>query len=430
MTRQAQGIPGARNAKSEAETMTRRVQLGRMILLCLGLALPLPAMAQSPFSPIITVNDDAITGYELEQRIMLLTFFNTPGDLPVLAREALVDDRLRQQELERFGVVLTPESEAAAMEEFAARGNMTAEQMITVLTQNGIDEQTLRDFVLVGVTWRDYIRQRYLDRVTVTDQEINDALALNRTQSTAIEVLLNEIIIAAPADRPDVVERARAAATAISQYTTTAEFEAAAREVSAVPSKEQGGRLEWTEITRYPPQLQQLLLRLEPGQVTPPIEIENGIAMLQMRDLREAGFNRASPATIDYAVYQIAGGRTPAALATAQAVANRVDDCGDLYTVARGQPPEVLARNLTAPDQIPQGIATELAKLDPGETSWNLTSSDGSTLLFLMMCARNQPLPEDTDLEALRRQLIGEKLGQYAEVLVSDLRANALIIGE
>ncbi len=410
--------------------MTSRVHLGRMILLCLGLSLPMAATAQNLFSPIITVNDEVITAYELEQRIMLLTFFNSPGDLPVLARKALIEDRLRRQELARMGVRLTPESEASALEDFAQRGNLTTEQLITVLTQNGIDEETLRDFVLTGVTWRDYIRSIYLARVTVTDQEINDALALSQTQSSSIQVLLNEIIIAAPANRPDIVEQARQAATDISEFTTTAEFESAAREVSAVPSKDQGGRLDWTDITRYPPELGKLLMTLEPGQVTPPIEIQNGIALLQMRGVREGGFSRATPATIDYAIYHIPGGRTPAALATAQEVANRVDDCGDLYTVARGQPPEMLDRIDQAPGEIPQGIALELAKLDPGEASWNLTSANGDTLLFLMMCARNQPLPPETDIEALRRQLVGEKLGQYAEVLLQQLRANALIIGE
>jgi peptidyl-prolyl cis-trans isomerase SurA len=410
--------------------MTRRVQLGRMILLCLGLLLPIAATAQSPFSPEITVNDDVITGYELEQRIMLLTFFNSPGDLPVLARKALVEDRLRRQELDRVGVSLTLESEVSAIEDFAQRGNLTTEQLVTVLTQNGIDEETLRDFVLTGVAWRDYVRSLYLDRVTVTDQEINDALALSQTQSSSIQVLLNEIIIAAPANQPAVVDQAKQAATEISQFTTTAAFEAAAREVSAVPSKEQGGRLDWTEITRYPPVLGQLLLTLEPGQVTPPIEIDNGIALLQMRGVREGGFTRATPASIDYAIYHIPGGRTPVALAIAQEVANSVDDCGDLYAIARGQPPEMLDRIEQSPSEIPPGIALEIAKLDPGETSWTLTSTNGDMLLFLMVCSRNQPLPAETDIDALRRQLVGEKLGQYAEVLLQQLRANALIIGE
>jgi hypothetical protein len=59
---------------------TRFWQCARKIgvALCLGLPAALPA--QSPFSAVITVNDAAITGFELEQRIMLLTFFNTPGD--------------------------------------------------------------------------------------------------------------------------------------------------------------------------------------------------------------------------------------------------------------------------------------------------------------------------------------------------------------
>ena len=60
-----------------------------------------PAVAQDLFSPVIVVNDRAVTGFELDQRQRLLQLFGTPGDLSREARTQLVEDRLKQQELDR-----------------------------------------------------------------------------------------------------------------------------------------------------------------------------------------------------------------------------------------------------------------------------------------------------------------------------------------
>ncbi len=403
---------------------------GRGLLGALALALWLPALAaaQGLFSPVITVNDRAITGFEIDQRVRILQFFRTPGDVEQQAIDGLIEDRLREQELARIGLVLTEEGYAQALEEFAARANLTGEQFLTLLAQNGIDETTLRDFLEIGTAWRDYVRQLYGNRIEISESEIDAALARRATEEAGLDVLLNEIIIPAP---PDRIEEARALAFELSQLTSTAEFEAAAREVSAVPSREQGGRLEWAPVTNYPPPLQTVILGLEPGQVTQPIEIENGIALLQMRAVRERGFIASTPAALDYALLRIPGGRSAPALEAAGTLSQTIDTCNDLFEWMRatGTPQDRLFRDRVTPGDIPQSIALELAKLDANEMSWNLTD-EGGNLLFLMLCQREGALPDGATREDIRRQLQAQKLQGYAEALLADLRAQATIVGE
>jgi peptidyl-prolyl cis-trans isomerase SurA len=400
--------------------------------LAVGLALAATlgqgAAAQGLFSPVISVNERAITAWEIDQRARILQFFRTPGDVEQQARDGLIEDRLRQQELARVGLVLTEEGYANALEEFASRANLTGQQLIDVLAQNGIDESTLRDFLTVGTTWRDYIRQLYGSRIRVSEAEIDAALARRATEEAGLEVLLNEIIIPAPPDRIDEV---RAIAFEISNLTTTAEFEAAAREVSAVASREEGGRLDWAPVTNYPAPLQAVLLGLSPGHVTPPIELENAIALLQLRAVRERGFIQATPAALDYAAFRIPGGRSPAALTEAATLAANLDTCNDLYewVRTRGIAQERLFRDRVAPGAIPQDIALELAKLDANEMSWNLTDNAGN-LVFLMLCQREGALPDGVTREDVSRQLQAQKLQGYAEALLADLRAQATIVGE
>ena len=382
------------------------------------------ATAQGQLTPVITVNDQVITQYELTQRIRLLELFGTQGDLDEAARTALIEDRLKQQEMARFGVSASEEALRQELEAFAGRADMNLAQFTQVLAQDGIDISTLRDFVEVGVLWRDFIRGRFGREINVTDADIERAIAQRGTAPSQLEVLLSEIIIAAP---PDRAERARTAADQIARMRSFAEFEAAARQVSALPSREDGGRLDWLPIENYPPQLQSLILDLETGEVTEPIEIPNGIALFQLRGKREVMRAAQAPQSIDYAAYYIPGGKTEAGLRQAARVRDQVDICDDLYGVARNQPAEVLDRRSAAPAAIPSDVALELARLDPGEASYNLTRDNGETLIFLMLCARENAGAGATDPGAVRNQIRGQRLATFADALLEDLRASAII---
>ena len=399
-------------------TATRR--WASLAVVALAVAGPLPALAQGLFSPVILVNEDAITGFEIDQRARMLEVFRTPGDLDALAREQLIEERLKLAELERVGLQITDESLRAAMEEFAQRANLGLDDFLVVLGQNGVEEETLRDFVLAGTAWRDYIRQRFGSRAEITEAEIDAALGAAAGGGSEIEVLLNEIIIPAP---PPEADRVLAVAREISTYTTTGAFEAAARQYSALPSKAQGGRLDWLPITNYPAPIRALLLALAPGEVTAPIPITNGVALFQMRDVREVAAPPATPVSIDYAVYYAADA------AEAGAVVARVDTCDDLYGIAQGLPPERLVRADQAVEAIPQDIALLLARLDTDEIS--VAPAGGTGLVaVVMLCGRTFSVPEGVDRETVENQLRSQRLAGYADALLADLRAAAVIVGE
>ena len=380
--------------------------------------------AQDLFSPVIVVNGDAITGFELDQRIRLLEVFQARGDLAQDARTQLVEDRLKAAILARDGLSITDQALTTALQEFAGRADLTLDQMVTLLDQNGVASESLRDYVRAGVTWRDYVRLRFSDRVDISQSDIDRAVAQTGTQAGGIEVLLNEIIIAAP---PPRAAEAAAAATRISRMTTTAAFEAAAREFSALPSREVGGRLGWLPIGNYPVGLRPLLLALAPGEVTAPIPIEGGIALFQMRDVREVPVAAAPPVRISYMIYAVAGG--PEA---ARAVAARLDACDDLYGAAFGQPPEVLQVLDQAPEDIAPDIALTLARLDPDEAATGLSRDGGATGLVVMLCSRTAAAAseEPVDRDAVAARLRSQQLAGYAEVLLAEQRANAVIVGE
>ncbi|MEJ6508069.1 MAG: peptidylprolyl isomerase [Octadecabacter sp.] len=387
------------------------------------MALMSPTFAVAQFAPVIVINDAVVSEFEIDQREAMLRVFRTPGDLQQVARDQLIEDRLKLEALNAAGLRITPEGLRGAMGEFSARENMDVDQFIAVLGQAGVAEETFRDFVRVNVSWRDYIRSRFGDRAQVSEAELDQALGQS-SGSAGIEVLLNEIIIAAP---PPRAASALATAQRIAQLTSTSAFEAEARRVSALPSRTRGGRLDWLPITNYPAGLRGLLLDLAPGQVTAPIPITNGVALYQMRGQREVNQVAPEPAAIEYAAFYIAGGLTDRALREAQSIDNRVDTCDDLYGVAQGLPEDRLQRDVLPPADIPTDVAMILATLDTGETNYSLTQANGETLVFLMMCGRTPVLGEGVDRETVRNQLRSQRLVNYADALLADLRAAATI---
>ncbi|MFV1492565.1 peptidylprolyl isomerase [Phaeobacter sp. JH18-32] len=387
---------------------------------------PAPAaLAQGLFAPAVTVNDAVVTNYELQQRARFLTLLRDPGDPLEKAREDLIEDRLKLDVLAQAGIEPTEEEIVAGMTELAGRANLSLQEFLNVLGQNGVAPETLRDFTRVGIAWREYVAARYLAQARPSEEEIDRAMGL--AGSGGVEVLLSELIMPINAQNAAQVEDI---AQQVSRITTTSAFSQAAQQYSATATRQSGGRLPWMPLTNLPPQLQQVVLALRPGEVTAPLPLDGAVALFQLRDLRETSGAAPSYAAIEYAAYYLPGGRTPEALAAGTKVVNAVDSCDDLYGVAKGQDPSVLDRETLAPGEIPQDIAIELAKLDPNETSLALTRNNGQTLMLLMLCGRTAEVNAEASRESVGNALTQQRLGAFADSLLEQLKADARISGE
>ncbi len=382
------------------------------------------ALAQNVFAPVARVNEALITEFEVQQRVRFLQVLNAPGATPSAALEALIEDRLRLQAARGVGLELSEEGLEEGLSEFAGRANLSTEEFITALEGAGIARETFRDFVAAQLTWRDLIRARFGNRIQITEADIDRAIDAASNSGSGIRVLLSELIMPAP---PNQIEQVRARAAEIAQSQTEEEFSAYARRFSATGSRQAGGRLNWVELTSLPPTLRPLILGLAPGEVTTPLNIPNAIALFQLRDIEETGSPQREYAAIEYAAYYIDGGRSQASLTRANNIKNTVDVCDDLYGVAKGQPEQVLERGSLAPEEIPQDIAIELAKLDPGEISTNIVRADGNTLVLLMLCGRTPKQEDEISRESVRVELQQQRFGGFARAYLEDIRSDSVI---
>lgn len=419
----------------------------------------LPAFAQgNRFAPAIIVNGSAVTGYELEQRLRFLKVLGAAGDIETEAREGLIEDRLRVEAAKAAGIRITDQQIAAGMEEFAARGNLSTDQFLQIIAQAGVAPETFRDFVRAGIAWRETVRARFGSKVAISPADIERSTSVAARRGDGPRVLISEILI--PVTPGTRTEKALLAEELAGKIRSEADFARAARSHSAAPSRLQGGQIAAIPLTNLPPQLRQIAVQMQPGQVSPPVPIPGAIALIRLRGATQGGDIRPGDISVDYAQLLIPGGQSAEALAEAARIRGDVDTCDDLYRVAKGLPADQLTRETRMESALPADLAREIATLDDNEVSTGLTR--GNALVFLMLCRRSAtqsadaatleaaakaqtapavsetgeaPPPINPDLTFakgpalpdMRNELINQRIGQIAEAYLQDLKANAVI---
>jgi peptidyl-prolyl cis-trans isomerase SurA len=399
------------------------MRLTFLIAACIGpLLMAGSALAvDGPFAPRVIVNGSVVTNFEVEQRAMFLQVINSPGDLEQTAVRGLIDDRLRFQAGVTNGVEVTEEDIKAGLEEFAGRANLTVEEFQKGLAENGIEPETFRDFVQASLVWREVVRARFIPRVFVSDGDVKRALAVTNQRGNVRVALAELIIPAPPGQEADALAQAEELRASIR---TNEDFSAAAAQFSAAPSAAEGGVVGWLELGNLPPPIRMLILPLGPGGVTQPIAIPNAVAIFQLRGLEDSGTPPTEAVEMDYIQVLLPDDGQGAAEA-ARLRAN-ADQCDDLFGLTRGLPEDRLVRTKLPVGEVPRDLGLELAKLDPGESSFALRR--GAARIFLMLCSRNVAITENPPTpQAIRDQLVNQRLAALAESYLNQLRAAAII---
>ena len=387
-------------------------------MLLLPLALVGQAEAQNRFSPVIQVGDSLITEYELSQRTRFLALLRAPGDPRNLAREQLISEAIQLRVATENEQLPTEEQLRAGLEEFAGRANLTAEEFVTALGQEGVSAETFRDFINVGLAWRNHIQARFRGEARdITDEQVNRTLARTGTEG-GLRVLVSEVLL--PATSPETTRASRERAVEIASLQTEEDFATAARLNSVAASSGRGGELNWVALDTLPEEVRTAIASLSPGQISRPIELENAIGIFLLRDAERVPEGSPETLTIDYGLLTVPAGRTAAA-----AVLALVDTCDDLYGVAAGDSSLQLDRVNAPVRNLDSDIRAAIAGLDVNEATTSVVRDGQATVL--MLCNRQLALESTVDFQLVGSRLLNQKLGLIASDYLADLRAGTYV---
>ena len=394
--------------------ITLRIGLAALVLIG---SLNSAALAQGLFDPVISVNRAAITAYELEQRERFLEILQRSSGMAQRARDSLIEDRLKMAAADRASIKLSATQVTKAMEDFAGNANLGLDQLLASLAQSGVDAQTYRDFIKVGVTWRELVRARFAARSAPSEAEIDRALASAGAQG-GVKVLLTEIIL--PAGSAEELNRARQTAERLGRITSTADFSEQARRLSVAQSRVNGGRLEWANLSDLPDGLRPIISGLRPGQITKPLEVTNAIVLFQLRDVAETTAQSPEVAAIEYA-------RLSGPAEAVQTAVQMADTCDDFYGAVKADPSLSFKIHSESPDQISQALSLRLMGLDKDEFD-AVPTSEGDQAEIVMLCARVYAALEDVSRGQVADNLRSARISSLADGFLAELRASADIV--
>lgn len=380
------------------------------------IAAPIPAPAQAPFEPVAYVNNLVVTNFELQQRQALLQALRTPAVTRDGTLERLINDKLRLAAAAEAGILGTEDELDTAMDNFAARANMTGAEFVEALGDAGIDEQSIRDYLRAQLAWSTLIQARFAAEAQVGEEEVDRALALSSGQGNA-RVLVSEIVLPMNARDALVSERR---AQEFQEITSFSEFEARAREFSIGPTGSDGGKLDWLPVSALPSAVGPLFLTMRPGEVTAPVPLEGAIALFQLRQLQDVAPPPSRNVLIDYALLRLPAGSNPAA--EIARLTPEIDDCNSFFGQNPNAAPGQLVRESTLLAELPSGVAATVRSLDPGELG-ALPGGAG----VVMLCSRAEAEPDAEARDALSQQLFIQRLESFSDGYLAELRTAAEI---
>lgn len=395
-------------------------QLLSAFVLLAGLVLQTGAAAQAQgmFAPARKVNDQIITNYEVAQRIIFLELLNVgSADMRQEALDLLTEEIVQMQYAQRQGVRVSNEDIREGMAEFAARLDLTVEQVLDVMAANGVEPETFRQFVRAGLLWRQVVSREVPALIHVSESDVARARDIIAIRGTT-RVLISEIFL--PSD-PEFAEPVAQIMEMIEAARSVEEFSEIAREFSLAGSRDQGGRLEWLPIENLPSQIAGPISAARSGEVLGPFELGGAIAYFQLRALDSSRTIPRDRVQVTYKRLLLPGARSAANLARVAQIRAEVRACAELGRFARDLPEEFLVERTELMRNLPSSDAVELGRLDLNEISAN--TLEGNNLVVVMLCGREIQLqdgerPSDTQVSNI---LFDRRADALARVRLDEL---------
>lgn len=398
------------------------------------------ALAQSVQRIAAIVNDEVISGYDLQQRMSLVLSSSgiqpSPEALKRLEPQVLrglVDERLQLQEAQRQEIEVETREIAEAIADIGARNNLSPEQIENFLGQAGIDFATLQRQVYAELAWNKLIGQRFGSRIVISDEQVDSAYNRFLENSSKPQYRVSEIFLAV--DSPDQDEEVRRTGQRlVEQIIAGAPFDTVAQQFSQASTAATGGDVGWVQEGQLAEELDSQLLKMRPGSVSAPIRTIGGYYILALLDRRETAAG-ADAMKSKVALKQIIIPLSPEAardeisraLNKANRATSQIRGCSNVEQVAAQYPGAIPGDfgGMVAGNQLTENFRTAVMALRKGEVSAPIRSANGFHLL--VVCDKEEELyqlPSRTDIQT---RLFNQQIGMMQRRYLRDLRRDAVV---
>jgi peptidyl-prolyl cis-trans isomerase SurA len=415
--------------------MKRLTGLITASLIALGTTITLNAATAQSFRVAAVVNEEIISTLDLGARIeMIVRSTNLPATnetrqqlAPQMLR-MLIDEKLKMQEAERLNITITPTDLNTAIATIEQRNNIPAGQFRDAMDRQGVPYESVIEQIRADLSWNRIVSRRIAGQISLDDTEVREATEHLKSITGKPEHDFSEIFLStsAPADAAEVQALAL---QLISDIQSGAPFEQVARQFSQSVYASEGGRVGWMAPGEIEPEIENALLRMEPGEVAGPVEAFGGLAILRLNNRRLVG--GAPRVTIDLTqiVFELPTDASDQAVEDARARASQVaamaSSCDSFNALG-----QQYGSDLSGPlgqlqlNEMPKAISQVVSPLRAGQVS-PPTRTDAGVVLY-MVCARDEERAEINE-EQVRERLRLQRIQLQAERYLQDLRRAAFV---
>ena len=373
--------------------------------------------AKDTFSPAIKVDEMIITQYEIDQRELFFELLKFPGNHKKEAKKSLIDDRLKLKASEKFSVQVTPAALNFEMEMFAKRANLTVDQFAKRLKKAGVDKVTWENYMQIPILWFETVNRRFASEIS--SSMLNKNIENQLTTGTEIQVLLTEIIIPV---QVGFEEEANKRIEELRELKSLEKFSEAAFKYSVASTRELGGKIKWQNLSKLPSVVRPLIAGLSKGEVSEPLPIAGGLAIFQLRDLRESGYKKSKSKFVDYVEFKFKKSHKLEKL-----LISNVMMCDDLYSFLKDAKQAELIRNNVKENSLSKNLKNILSQLD--ENEFIFQNGDDITSDLVMVCGRSEKEKlSKSDINNISRSLANKRLLSLANSYLENLRQEARIV--
>jgi len=238
------------------------------------------------------VNDDIVTYSDVQNRVqMALTATDLPDDPAVHERlgqqvlENLIIETLQMSEAKKLGIHITNSQVSGAMEQIAKQNGLTNEQLKLKFLEKRVPISTLEAQLRAQIAWTQVVRRKLRPKVNISESEIDAVLEDIKRNAGKPEFLVAEIYL--NVSHPSLEAEVSAMVNdLLKKLMDGVPFKRVAKQFSQAPGAQRGGDLGWMRTGQLAPELENALLQMKPGQVSPPIRTSTGYHLLYLRDIR------------------------------------------------------------------------------------------------------------------------------------------------
>ncbi len=372
--------------------------------------------ARDKFSAAIQVDDMIITQYEIDQRARFFKLLNFPGNHKNEAKRSLIDDRLKLRAAEKLGVEIQGERLRFEMQVFAERANLTIDEFAKRLKIQGIDRRTWEDYMQIPILWFKTVNKKFASEISKSVSK--DGKSSELLTGSELQVLLTEIIIPV---QSGFEEEAAEEAEKLRQIKSLKKFSEAAYEFSVAPTRSVGGKVKWQNLSDLPSIVKPLVAGLAVGEVTEPLPLPGGIAIFQLRDLRESKYKEKIIKFIDYLEFTFATDSK-----NERALTKDILVCDDLYSFSKRIKNSQLKRSSSNEAKLSKSLKKTLSYLD--ENEFILENIKNGKTKLVMVCGRKETETlSSQDINEINRIIANKRLYSLADSYIENLRQEAVI---